>query len=153
MTIFTPGPQTHHESSLRWFMQAQRTGFGGNWMVFIMSFRPQTPQKWAWISWEIAPTKLTDFAPFLLRVWQAGGQILREFLSVFYCEGCRAMDLDFRLLLNFAWCSFTILDAVQVLLHAVGKRFWSEFGSLEVMFWGSFLVLLSRMLPLHAPWF
>jgi len=33
------------------------------------------------------------------------------------------MDLDFRLLLNFAWCSFTILDVVEVLLHAVGKRF------------------------------
>jgi hypothetical protein len=29
------------------------------------------------------PTKLTDFAPFLHKVWQSGGQILREFLSVF----------------------------------------------------------------------
>lgn len=109
MTMFTPGPQTHHELRLKWLTQAQRTDSGGNWMAFIMSFRPQTLQKWAWMSWEIVLTKMGEFCSASHQLWESGVQISREFSEWFYPQQQKALYLGVcRLHQNLFAVSFDV---------------------------------------------
>jgi hypothetical protein len=92
---YIPGPQTHHELRLKWLTQAQRTDSGGNWMAFIMSFRPQTLQKWAWMSWEIVLTKMGVFVPHLINFGSLDFRFQGSFLSAFILNSRKAWTFVF----------------------------------------------------------
>ncbi len=95
ITLFIPGPQTHHELRLKWLMQAQRTDSGGNWMAFIMSFRPQTLLKWAWMSWEIVLTKKGEFVLHLINFGSLDFRFQGSFLSAFILNSRKPWTLVF----------------------------------------------------------
>ncbi len=104
MTMFTPGPQTHHELRLRWLMQAQRTGSGGNWMGSIMNFKPQTPQRWAWTSWGIVLTKLREFVPQPIKITCLQGRFWGSLGALNKLPQSHVMDLGLQAMSELAWC-------------------------------------------------